>query len=150
MIGAFGFADEPEPGVLAIKPDDVRAVHITRLAPDGSDKAGTTEDKITLAPHKGFPIVLAAPNDLLALAITEGIEDALSFAIATGTGVWAAGSAGHLPDLATVIPNYIEVVHVVIDDDESGRTNGTELVRQIKARGIEVYPIYLKKRRVAA
>lgn len=77
MIAAFGVALEPELGVLAIADDAVRGVHVTRLAPDGSGKAGTDADKITLGSSLGSPIVLAPPNDLLGLAITEGIEDAL-------------------------------------------------------------------------
>ena len=78
MIAAYGLASEPEPGVLAIADADVRAVHVTRLAPDGTAKAGGEHDKITIGSPLGYPIVLAPPNDGLGLAITEGIEDGLS------------------------------------------------------------------------
>ena len=44
MVGAFGIADEPEPGVLAIADDAVRGVHVTRLKPDGSGKAGDPDE----------------------------------------------------------------------------------------------------------
>ena len=39
MIGAFGPATEPEPGVLAIADHHVTAVHLTKLTPDGGQKS---------------------------------------------------------------------------------------------------------------
>jgi hypothetical protein len=36
MIAAFGLATEPEPGLLAIEPDAVMAVHLTKLRPDSA------------------------------------------------------------------------------------------------------------------
>ena len=78
MIAAFGIPEEPEPGVLAIAENEIRGVHLTRLKPDGSGKAGTERDKIMLGSSSGWPIVLAPANDLLALSITEGIEDGLT------------------------------------------------------------------------
>ncbi len=91
MIAAFGIPLEPEPGLLVIADDAVRGVHLTRLAPDGMGKAGTDADKIMIGRSAGSPIVLAPANDLLGIAVTEGIEDALSVHLATGLGAWAAG-----------------------------------------------------------
>lgn len=109
MIAVCGLTTEPEPEVLAIADEDVRAVHLTHLLPDGSDRTG----KIMVGKGaQGFPIVLAPNNDGLALAITEGIEDALSIHAALGIGVWAAGSAPFLPALAPKVPPFVEVVHV--------------------------------------
>jgi hypothetical protein len=51
---------------------------LTQLAPDGSSKAGTGRDKLIIGRDCVLPIVLAPPTDMLALAIAEGIEDALS------------------------------------------------------------------------
>jgi hypothetical protein len=59
MIAAFGLATQPEPGRLAIADELVLGVHITRLAPDGSGKAGAEDDKITIGRCVGSPIVLA-------------------------------------------------------------------------------------------
>src|SRR5262249_38958013 len=84
MVAAFGFTSEPEPGVLAIADSDLRGIHITRLATDGSSKAGTGNDKTMIGKSAGSPIVLAPPTDMLGLAITEGIEDGLSVHEATG------------------------------------------------------------------
>ena len=139
MIAAYGLADEPEPGTLAIADDALRAVHITRIAPDGLGKAGTDADKITIAPPSGLPIVLAPPNDLLRLAITEGIEDALSVHAATGLGVWAAGSASFMRALVNAVPNYIESVTIYAHPDKAGQKGATELANALNRRGIEIF-----------
>ena len=136
MIAAFGMPDEPEPGKLALADDAVRGVHITRLAPDGSGKAGTDADKIMIGRSTGSPIVLAPVKDLGGLAITEGIEDGLS-AHAGGFGAWASGSAGRMPALADVMPHYVEAVTIFADDDDTGRRNARELAVRLRERGFE-------------
>jgi hypothetical protein len=50
-------------------------VHLTLLAPDGSGKADVEKPKLVVGPPGVLPIVLAPVNDLLGLAITEGIEE---------------------------------------------------------------------------
>jgi len=138
MISAFGMPEELEPGrVISIAPAAVKAVHITRLLPDGSGKAGTETDKIMIGTPRGAPIVLANPNDLNGLAITEGIEDALSVHEATGLGAWAAGSASFLPALAAVIPSYIDFVTIVSDPDQDGQRFARQLKPGLAERGIE-------------
>jgi hypothetical protein len=96
MIGAFGLPEEPEPNTLRIRDEAVVGVHLTRLAPDGSGKAGTEADKIMVGRSLGSPIVLAPVNDIGGLCVSEGIEDALSVAHATGLGSWAAGAGGRM------------------------------------------------------
>jgi hypothetical protein len=151
MIGAFGLPEEPEPGVLGMPYNAVLGVHITRIAPDGSGKAGTERDKIMIGKSSGWPIVLAPPNDLLGLAITEGIEDALSVHEVTGLGAWAAGSASRLLALADVIPDYIDCVTILVDDDQHGRRHAADLAKRIDQHGIEVRSVLLSSaRRVAA
>jgi Toprim domain len=138
MIGAFGVARETQPGVLVIDDAAVTGIHITKLRPDGSGKAGTEADKLTIGIANQSPIMLMPPNDLLGLAIAEGIEDALSAHETTGLGAWAAGTAGRLPAMADSVPDYIESVTVMVDDDENGRKNSNELARRLTERGIEV------------
>jgi hypothetical protein len=138
MIAAFGVPHEPEPGLLVIADDAVRGVHLTRLAPDGTGKAGTDADKIMIGRSAGSPIVLAPANDLLGIAVTEGIEDALSVHLATGLGAWAAGSASRLPALADAIPSYVESVTILVDDDEDGRRHAGELAARLLGRGLQV------------
>src|SRR5262249_3832367 len=137
MIAAFGMAYEPEPGLLEIAGADLRGVHITKLKPDGSGKAGTDTDKIMIGMSIGSPIVLAPLNDLLALAISEGIEDELSVHEATGLGAWAAGSASRLSALADAVPSYIEAVTLLVDDDEVGRRHAGELRKRLIVRRIK-------------
>jgi hypothetical protein len=138
MIAAFGIATDPEYGQLEISTNAVRGVHVTRLAPDGSGKAGTDTDKIMIGRSGGFPIVLAPPNDLLGMAVTEGIEDALSVHQATGLGAWAAGAALRMPALAPRVPHYIEAVTIYAHGDRDGQAGALDLARALHGRGIEV------------
>jgi hypothetical protein len=138
MIAAYALADEPAPGILAA-PRNVSAVHLTLLKPDGSGKADTKPAKLTVGSPGNLPITLAPANDLLGLAITEGIEDALSAHQATGLGVWAAGSAGRLSALAAVIPHYIESDTIYAHPDKAGAAGVRTLADLLIARGIEVF-----------
>jgi hypothetical protein len=135
MITAFAQLDELE--LAQISASSVVAVHLTRLAPDGSAKAGTDTDKIMIGTPRGTPIVLAAINDGLGLAITEGIESGLSIFEGTGVGVWAAGSAPFLPALADAIPRYVETVSVVADPDEAGQRFANALAAELRKREID-------------
>lgn len=150
MITAFGMAHETGDGGVAIRDDAVRGVHLTRLKPDGSDRERTAHRKIMIGHSAGFPIILAPPNNLLGMAISEGIEDALTAHESTGLGAWAAGSACRMPALADVIPSYIECVTVLTDDDADGRRFAGELVDRIRARGIEVRQVIANRWRPAA
>jgi hypothetical protein len=107
-------------------------VHLTRLAADGLSRI----DKIMIGRGaSGFPIWCAPVNDGLGLAVTEGIEDALSVHEATGLGAWAAGSAPRMPALADTVPNYVACVTIIGDDNDAGRKNAGALAARLKARG---------------
>jgi hypothetical protein len=136
MIAAFGLAPEVEPGVI-IAPTNITGVHFTSLTLAG-DKADVENVKRTLGPSVRQPIVLSPPNDLLGLAITEGVEDGLSVYQTTGLGVWVAGTAGRMPALADAIPGYVETVTVYAHADNAGHTNAIRLAEKLTRRGIEV------------
>jgi hypothetical protein len=138
MIAAFGLPDEPEPGLLRIEMAAIRGVHLTKLRADGLGKADVDKPKTTRGKGHSLPIVLAPVNDGLGLAITEGIEDALSVHLAQGLGVWAAGSASRMPGLAEHVPEYVECITVFIDADPAGERHGPELMRRLRARGFKV------------
>lgn len=138
MIAAFGGTSEPEASIVCISNDAVTGVHLTRLAPDGRQKAGTETDKMMIGTPLGSPIVLAAPGDLGGLAIAEGIEDVLSVHEATGLGAWSAGAASFMPALAAAVPVWIECVTILVDDDSAGRTNADALAEQLESRGFSV------------
>jgi Toprim domain len=137
MIAAYGLVDEPEPGILDT-PRNIAAVHLTLLLADGSGKADVEHNKLTIASPRGSPIVLAPPNDLLGLAITEGIEDALTAHQSTGLGAWAAGCAPYMPALANAIPNYVEAVTIYAHDD-GGKRCALQLADRLETRGIEAF-----------
>jgi hypothetical protein len=137
MIAAFGFCDEPEPGVI-YPHADVAGVHITRLTLDGR-KAPIDPVKIMLGPSMGLPIVLAPANDLLAIDVTEGIETGLSVLEWRGAGVWVAGSAVRMPALVKNLPAYTECLHIFAERDEAGLRFAREAARIAAARGIETH-----------
>lgn len=92
------------------------AIHMTKLNADGTGKAGTDKDKIMIGPSLGHPIKVYDPDEREELIITEGIEDAASFAIAMGWPTWAAGSASRVP---SCLPPHGRV-YVAVDDDTAG------------------------------
>lgn len=136
MIAAYGMAEEPEPGVLAIRDDQVRGIQFTNLTPDAQKVPDSA--KISLGKSKGCPIILAPLNDGLGLAITEGVEDALSIHAATGLGAWCSGGAGRLPALDSAVPWFCNSITVVTDDDFDGRRKCAELSDRLKERGLHV------------
>jgi hypothetical protein len=137
LIVAFGLVGESEPGVLAT-PLDVTSVHLTLLKRDGSDKANVKPAKLIIGRPLGRPIVLAPPNDLLGLAVCEGLEDGLTVHEATGLGAWAAGAAGFMPKLADTVPHYIEAVTIFAHPDAAGERGARQLAAALRQRGIEV------------
>lgn len=150
MIVPFGIPTEPEPGVLHIATADIHGIQLTKLKVDGSGKADVEPKKITLGQCVGYPIVLAPPNDLLALVIAEGVEDALTAHIASGRGAWASGGANRLPALAEKVPSDIQHVTVMMDDDDAGRRNANELGVRLQRRGIEVELLQSPQKQEAA
>jgi hypothetical protein len=48
MIAAFGIRDEPEPGIMFLPNASIRGMHLTRLAPDGSDRDRGERAKIII------------------------------------------------------------------------------------------------------
>jgi putative DNA primase/helicase len=135
MLVPYGIPSEPEPGTLVITEPVITAVHLTLLKPDGTGKADTAPNKITVGSPAGRPLVLAPFNDAMGLAITEGIEDALTVHEATGLGAWAAGSAGYMPRLVAAIEHLAgreydaspDCITVFVDDDPAGRRNACAL-----------------------
>jgi hypothetical protein len=104
MISAYARPVELDNELRAPHGDEVCAVHLTRLLPDGSDRRRDAHAKITIGAPIGYPIAIAPVTDGMSLALCEGIEDALAFR-AAGFGAWAAGSSSYIGDeLAAHIP----------------------------------------------
>jgi hypothetical protein len=137
LVSAFGLPRESEPGTLrSLRPSEISGLSLTYLTENGRKAAGNS--KLMLGPSSGFPIVLAPITDLCGLGVTEGIEEALTLHIATGLGVWAAGSASRLPSLAAIVPSYVESVTISVDDDPAGRRHSAALEEALLERGFEV------------
>lgn len=99
--------------------DTLTGLHLTRLAQDGNGKAGTEKDKIMLGPSKGQPIIVHHNADRGELIIAEGIEDAASWALATGWSAWAAGSAGRVAAVLAKAGEFTKVF-LSLDFDSAG------------------------------
>ena len=138
MICAARLASEPFCGKYDLEPNQFRGVHITYLQPDGRGKAAVNPPRRMLGRIKNAPFALIPPNDGNGLLIAEGIESALAGYLASGLGIWAAGSATLMPALVDALPSFIECVTVFVEADAAGRRNAEELMRRIAARGIEV------------
>jgi hypothetical protein len=138
MMAAFGVCNELEPGVVG-EPLNVDSVHLTLLKPDGSGKADIDRNKLIVGRPHARPIAVAPPNDLLGLAITEGIEDALSAHEGAGVGAWAAGAAGFMPALASAVPEWIEAATIYAHADKNGREGAFKLAAALSRRGVEVF-----------
>ena len=138
MIAAFGLCEEPEPGLI-VPPCNVEAVHLTKLKPDGSGKADIREPKIIVGSPGNLPIVIAPANDLFAIGVFEGIEDALTVHQTTGLGAWVAGAAGRMPALAETLPGYIESVTICAHADKAGQNGALALADALDRRGVEVF-----------
>lgn len=107
MIARFGNAWKPT------------GVHITKIKPDGSGKAGTEKDKIMIGPSQGLPIVIADNPEREELLIAEGIEDSASLALVMGWSAWAAGSAGRLSHVVAAVERSRRI-YLAVDNDKAG------------------------------
>jgi hypothetical protein len=94
------------------------AVHATYLKADGTGKARIGKTKAIFGPVFGAAVRFGTPCAGQWLVIAEGIETALSVAVASAMPAWAALSATGIKNL--MLPR--EASHVVIcaDNDASG------------------------------
>jgi putative DNA primase/helicase len=137
LIAPFLVPEEPEPVELAL-PATVDAVHLIKLAADGSDRLRQDNGKITVGRPRGRPIVGAPVNDLLGLAICEGLEDALAVHEATGLGAWASASAVFMPALAAAVPSYVTAITIFAHADTAGQDGARALVAALRCRDLEI------------
>ena len=106
------------------------AVHCTYLRPDGSGKADIEKPKAIFGPVGGGAVRFGAPRAGEWLAVAEGIETALSVAVACSMPAWAALSAGGIKNL--VLPP--EATHVVICADHDASGTGERAAHDAAAR----------------
>lgn len=134
IVTAFAVPSEPEPETMSMDGIAVTAIHLTRLAPDG-----TKLEKRMLGSPAGLPLVVAPWTETgRGLVLAEGLEDALSGHEATGLAAWAGGSAGHMQKLGPAVPSWCESVTILQHDDDAGRRATRSLAGELRQRGVEV------------
>lgn len=138
------FASERHPAMVCamrdIFTDEVVAVHRTALQADGSGKAKLASGhspKMMLGPVANAVVKLSPDADVAAgLAISEGIENALT-ALCAGWGpAWAAGSAGAL-ERFTVLSG-IEHLTIFADPEPVGMNAARACARRWQFAGTDV------------
>lgn len=102
------------------------AVHKTFLTKDGKKASVETPKKISCLPSNvsltGCGIRIGNPTKYL--AVTEGIETALSVSIATGLPCWSCVNA-HLLE-TVVVPASVEVVFIFADVSGNSFSSGSK------------------------
>ena len=106
------------------------AVHCTYLRPDGGAKADVEKPKAIFGPVAGGAVRFGAPHAGQWLAVAEGIETALSVAVACSMPAWAALSAGGIKNLR--LPS--EATHIVICADHDANGVGERAAHDAAAR----------------
>ena len=130
------------PSLCAAVTDIVTArpisLHFTRLAADGSGKAGTDRDRLLLKGHrKAGGCIRLWPDDAVhaGLAIAEGIETSLAAAHAF-TPVWSCVDAGNMAAFP-VLPG-VECLTIFADNDTAGIRASAAVADRWAAAGREV------------
>jgi hypothetical protein len=106
------------------------AVHATYLKPDGSGKADIEKPKAIFGPVDGGAARFGMPQAGRWLAVAEGIETALSVAVACAMPAWAALSAGGIQSL--ILPPA--ATHIVICADNDANGTGERAAHHAAAR----------------
>jgi phage/plasmid primase-like uncharacterized protein len=125
----FGAVTDPLTGEL-------RAVHRTYLARDGSAKAPVEPPRATLGPIAGAVIRLAEPQPGRPLVIGEGIETAASAALILGAPAWAAISASNLNRIK--LPPAVTEAVIAADNDPVGQREAERAAQRWAAEGRRV------------
>jgi hypothetical protein len=106
------------------------AVHCTYLRSDGGGKADVERPKAIFGPAAGGAVRFGIPQAGQWLAVAEGIETALSVAMACSMPAWAALSAGGIKNLR--LPP--EAMHIVICADHDANGVGERAAHDAAAR----------------
>lgn len=125
----------------------VTGVHLTKLRPNGSGKAGTESDKIIIGSSIGQPIILQDNPEREELCVAEGIEDAISLAIVTGWSAWAAGTANRIPPVLSGSASFPKVYCAVdLDWGKKERVRaGPKALNASRAIRRDLIPLRIEK-----
>jgi hypothetical protein len=141
---ALKHKDGPErhPGMVAavMIENKLVAVHRTYLRPDGSGKAGLSDDKLSLGPIGGGAVHLhigPLPHGGR-LAVSEGIETGLAVMQQAGIPTWAALSAGGIKKLILPPIEVAPEIIIAADNDQAGLKAANDAARRWHAEGRRV------------
>jgi hypothetical protein len=137
--GKAGIARPAIVGLIQHETEGAIGVHLIALNPlDASVKVASEPRKWSLGLVKGGAVRLADAGPVLALA--EGIEDALTFTLATETPAWAVISADGFrhfvppPKLATSTLYLIEDQ----DNNQAGQRAVADTARRLSGQGYQI------------
>jgi putative DNA primase/helicase len=129
----FGNLSLPLPAMVALVEHVERgsvAVHCTYLRRDGDGKAPIDNPKAMFGPVSGGAVRFGEPQTGKWLAIAEGIETALSVAVACSIPSWAALSASGIKNL--ILP--AEASHLIVCADHDSNGIGESAARDAASR----------------
>lgn len=133
-----GRATSPALLALVTSPDGRPAgLHVTALKADGSGKAGNNPRRM-FGRTAGGAVRLASSGDVLAVA--EGIETALAFALLSGFPSWAALSTAGLQGFA--VPNGVRRLLIAADSDDQGA--GMNAARSLAERAQRICSVEIR------
>lgn len=136
------FKGQHVPALVALLRDirtgDPCGIHRTALKPDGSGKA--FDDAKAMLGRARDAAIMLDPHDQveLGLALTEGIESALSARFNPALWLrpmWACGSAGAIARFPVL--GGVEVISVFADGDATGRQAARTVCQRYEAAGLE-------------
>jgi hypothetical protein len=125
----------------------ITGIHLTKLKHDGSGKAGTESDKISIGLSLGQPIVLQDNAEREELCVAEGIEDAASLALVTGWSAWSAGTANRIPPVLAGSTSFPKV-YCAVDLDWGKRERvraGPKALNASRAIRRDLIPLRIEK-----
>jgi hypothetical protein len=112
-------------------------IHLTYLNPlDASVRVTINPRKRSLGTVSGGAVQLFPAGPLL--AVSEGIEDALTFTQATGIPSWAALSAGGMRRLVVPAREATPTIILIADTDTVGEQAVADAARRLARKGYEV------------
>ncbi len=127
-------------GVTIYPSNVVTAIHRTYLSTDGSSKADVVSNKMMLGSVKGGAVMFGQRGGSI-LAVSEGIENALSLFLATGWPTWATLSASGMENIILPSIDDAGTLYIIADHDNRGLLAAVNLGDKEEVAGRNVLTI---------
>jgi predicted P-loop ATPase len=137
--GKAGLARPAIVGLIQHETEGAIGVHLIALNPlDASVKVASEPRKWSLGPVKGGAVRLADAGPVLALA--EGIEDALTFMLATEIPAWAAITTAGMRSFVSPPLETTSTLILIEDQDknQAGQRAVADAARRLSGRGYQI------------